>query len=286
VAPALTPIKAQLTSPTANGGLLPGAAAEFVWNSGRGVSEYRLSVGNSADGVELYDASEGLALARTVTVPTDGSEVHVTLSSMIDGAWRANHYVFTTADTTAKAVLTAPADQTVLTTGSVVFNWQALAGADRYGLSIGSTAASADLYDADEGAALSQSVTLPTDGRELFVSLRTHISGQWVVSRSTLTAAGRGAPVAGTITGPETDQVLPGGTVAFTWSPGLGVSEFWLSVGSRTGASDLYSSSQGLAGSATIPVPVDGSPVYVTLSSLINGEWRTSEYLYEAALPP
>ncbi len=285
-APMATPIKAQLTGPTANGGSLTGAAAQFTWNAGRGVSEYRLSVGSSVDGAELYDASEGQTLARTVTLPTDGSEIYVTLSSMIDGAWQANRYVFTAADTTPKAVLTAPAGQSVLTTGSVVFTWDALAGADRYALSIGSTAATAELYDADEGAALSQSVTLPTDGRELFVSLKTHLDGQWLISRSTLTAAGQGAPVAGTITGPATDQALPGGTVTFTWSVGVGVSEFLLSAGSRTGASDLYSASQGLAQSATIPLPVDGGPVYVTLSSLINGEWRTSEYLYEAALPP
>jgi hypothetical protein len=329
-APAPVPVKAQLTGPVANGGTLPGADAAFAWNAGRGVSAYWLSVGSTVRGADLYDGNQGLALSKTVTLPTDGDDVYVTLYSMINGAWLANSYVYVAADTT-RALLTSPADQSVLTAAITPFTWNAVPGADEYWLSIGSTAGATDLYDASQGAALSQSVTLPTDGRQLFVTLQTSMNGEWLASSNSFTAFGGTvaaptanlpAPAPGAVAGPQpgssvlagstdsapattpastvsaaeasapaqmtspSDQVpLRGSSITFTWNPGVGVTQYWLSVGTSTVATDLYNAGQGSNQQVTIAVPTDGSPIYVTLSSLIGGRWQSHQYYYQAALP-
>jgi hypothetical protein len=317
-----TTAKAVLTGPVANGGVLSNGAATFTWNAGSGVSEYWLSVGSAAGGTDLYDGDQGLALSHTVTLPTSGEAVYVTLRSMINGLWLSNSYTFSAADTT-KAVLTAPANQSVLPGAMTVFTWDAVPGAAAYWLSIGSTAGGTDLYDASQGTALTQSVTLPTDGRELFVTLKTSINGQWLASDSTLTAPGGAAtvatqpaasaaatitaasngsllplpgspasgssappPAAAELTSPADGVVLSGSPVTFTWKAATGANEYWLSVGSSIIATDLYSASQGTNLKVTIAVPTDGSPLYVTISSLIDGQWQSNQYLYQAALPP
>ena len=66
---------------------------------------------------------------------------------------------------------------------------------------------------------------------------------------------------------------------------GYGNINMQLGIGSNTGAMDLFSASQGTGQSATLSLPADGSPLYVTLCSLIDGVWRPNQYLYEAALP-
>jgi hypothetical protein len=306
-----------LTGPVENGGTLPGASAAFVWNAGRGVSDYWLSVGSTVGGTDIYDGDQTQALSHTVTVPTDGSDIYITLRSLINDTWKVNNYVFTAADTT-KAVLTTPADGSVVTadvTGATTFTWNLIPGAGNYWLSIGSTASGTDIYDSTEGTTSTQGVTLPTDGRQLFVTLQTNINGQWLSSTSILTASGTApaatpptaapttpdtsavtasstpAPnsmptIAAQLTAPADHAVLPSKSVTFTWDAGSGVSEYWLTVGSSTVATDLYNASQGSNQTVTIAVPIDGSPIYVTISSLINGQWQSNQYLYQAPLPP
>jgi len=330
----VVPVKAQLTAPAANGSVLPSATVTLAWNAGRSVSEYWLSVGSTVGGTDLYDGTQGQALSQAVTLPTDGRDVYVTLHSLLNGTWQTNNYVFTAADTT-KATLIAPADQSVLTAALTTFTWNAVPGAVSYWLRIGSTFGGTDLYDATAGLALLQNVTLPTDGRDLFVSLNTNINGQWLASDSTLIASGGVSPGTGSptpssvgaaspspqpaanappaqptpgasdssngatssvaaspslvparLTSPGDQAALAGSPVTFTWDAGVGVTEYWLSVGSTVVASDLYNASQGTNRTVTIALPTDGSPLYITLSSLINGQWQSNEYFYQAALPP
>jgi hypothetical protein len=55
-------------------------------------------------------------------------------------------------------------------------------------------------------------------------------------------------------------------------------------VGSTAGGSNIYGAYQGAALFATVsPLPTDGSTVYVTLSSWVNGGWQASSATYRAA---
>ncbi len=61
----------------------------------------------------------------------------------------------------------------------------------------------------------------------------------------------------------------------FTWTSGVGVSQYQLSVGSSPGASDIYATHTFPAGTktATVPgLPTLGQTVYVSLQSMIKGQ--------------
>jgi serine protease len=96
-------------------------------------------------------------------------------------------------------------------------------------------------------------------------------------------AAGR--PV---MTGPPPGSTLSGDSPTFAWSAGVGVSEYWLFVGSFAyGGADLYNQSAGTNLSAALSgLPIDGRTLYVRLWSLISGNWVSNDYTYKALPGP
>jgi hypothetical protein len=87
--------KAQMTSP-ANGSTFSSSSVNFNWNTGSGVSEYYLYVGNSAGAYDIYLGDQGTALARTVSgIPTDGRTIYVRLWSSLSSGWQYNDYTYT-----------------------------------------------------------------------------------------------------------------------------------------------------------------------------------------------
>ena len=72
--------------------------------------------------------------------------------------------------------------------------------------------------------------------------------------------------------------------MTFTWSKGCQATDYWLSVGTTPGGTDLYHQSQGSSLSGTVGgLPTAGQPVYVRLWSLISGAWQFNDYTYTAA---
>lgn len=60
--------------------------------------------------------------------------------------------------------------------------WDAGYGATEYWLVAGTKLNGTDLYNASRGTALSQSLTTPTDGRRIYVNLRSKINGAWMTN--------------------------------------------------------------------------------------------------------
>ncbi|MCB9857886.1 MAG: M6 family metalloprotease domain-containing protein [Phycisphaerales bacterium] len=94
--------KASLTSPAADGDTLTGASYTFVWNTGSGVTQYRLWVGSGPMTVGTdADIYKSLALTGTSQavsgIPTDGSNVYVRLFSYINSVWQSTDYTFVAA---------------------------------------------------------------------------------------------------------------------------------------------------------------------------------------------
>src|SRR2546430_17601705 len=84
---------------------------------------------------------------------------------------------------------------------------------------------------------------------------------------------------------PRPGSTLPRAVAAFSWSAGAGATQYWLSVGTTgVGSSNVYAQSQGTSVSATVSgLPVDGSPVYVRLWTLLGGTWQFNDYSYTAS---
>jgi Peptidase family M23 len=186
--------KAAITSPT-SGSTLPGASVTFDWNSGSGVSQYFLYVGNSLGTNDVYGQSQGINLSTTVnSLPVDGRTLYVRLWSLIANAWQFNDYTYHAAGATQKSAITAPVPGTTLQGASVTFDWNAGSGVSQYFLYVGTTAGSNDVYGQSQGTNLSTTVNgLPTNGRTLYVRLWSLIASAWQFNDYVYTAATAGA---------------------------------------------------------------------------------------------
>jgi hypothetical protein len=86
------------------------------------------------------------------------------------------------------------------------------------------------------------------------------------------------------ITDPPPGSVLASSTVTFRWSPGSGALQYWLSVGTTPGGTQIYDAGQGTALLREVGgLPTDGSSVHVRLWSLLGNEWAVNDYSYVAA---
>lgn len=187
------PAKAKMTSP-AGGSALPGSTVTFQWDAGTGVTHYYLHVGTWQGGNTLYSQDLNTSQSAQVSgLPTDGSTVYVRLWSYISGAWQYNDYTYTaagTAPTPVKAALTAPAPGSTLPGSTVTFTWSPGTAVQRYWLFLGTSAGNNDLYGADQNQNTAATVTVPANGKPVFVRLWSYINGAWQYNDYTFAAAG------------------------------------------------------------------------------------------------
>lgn len=279
---------AQITTP-ANGSTLANQNLALTWAPSAAATRYYLWIGRSPGGYDLYAADEGLGLAHTVSVPVDGTPVYVTLWSLIDGKVQSTTSAFKAANTAAgskRAFITSPANSTTLPGAQTTFTWAGGSGVTQYALWIGSTPSGYDLYAALEGLNTSQQVTLPTDGRPLYVTLWSFIGGTYLPSHHQFTAATLPPSIA-TLTAPVNGSSFTSTSANFTWTTATGATQYALWVGSTPGGYDLYAALEGTNSTELVTsLPNDGRPVYVKLWSLLGGAWQGSESVFDAWQKP
>lgn len=279
---------AQIVSP-ASGSVLSDALLPLAWTSAAGATQYALWVGTTPGGYNLYAGYEGLNLGKTVSnMPLDGSPVYVTLYSLVNGAYLQSNTWFTAANsgTGGKRVrLVSPSNTATLGAASTNFTWDAGTGVTNCALWIGSSAGTYDLFSAGVSPNSNRTVTLPTDGRKIHVTLYSLIGGVYQSNSYQFTAASIVAERA-RVTAPANGSVLPGGAVTFAWSASPSATAYAIWIGRKPGAYDVYAGAEGSNLFKTLTsLPIDGGPVYLTIYSLINGTWQSDEAIYQAALP-
>jgi hypothetical protein len=88
------PVPAQLIDP-ASGSNLAASSQTFTWNAGTGVTSYKLDIGTTVGGTNLYAGVAGTARSVQVAgLPINGALVWVRLQSRIGSAWQAADYPF------------------------------------------------------------------------------------------------------------------------------------------------------------------------------------------------
>jgi hypothetical protein len=122
------PAIATLTSPTPNGSTLSGSSVVFSWQAGTdNISNYWIDVGSTAGGNNYYQSGKLPTSATSVTVnglPTDGSEIYVTLYSLVNSVWLYNSYNFYAfSASSCVSTITSPAPGSELTAYSDTFSW-------------------------------------------------------------------------------------------------------------------------------------------------------------------
>ncbi len=277
---------AVMSAPT-NNSTLTGTTQTFTWSAGSNSTAYWLDLGSSAGGNNYYQSGNlGTALTTTVSgLPSDGSTIYATLYSLVNGSWVNNMYTYTAfSASSAAAVLTTPTPETTLTATSVTFSWTPASPPTNYWIDMGSTAGGNNYEQSGSLPSSQTSVTvsgLPSDGSTIYVTLYSFIGGNWVSNSYTYTALSGGSAAA-TMTNPATNGATTSGTsITFTWTAGSGTA-WWIDVGSSApGGNDLYQSGSLNTQSATVSdLPANGSTIYVTLYTYVNGNWINNQYTY------
>ena len=277
-----------ITSPTP-GSTLSGSSVTFNWTAGMGATAYWIDVGNVAGGNQYYQSGNlGNVLTTTVSgLPTNGSTIYVTLYSLVSSQWLNNQYTYMAFNlAAAEGVLTTPTPGSTLTSGTVTFDWTAGAGTSAYWLDVGSTAGGNQYYQSGNlGNVLTTTVSgLPTNGSTIYVTLYSLISGQWSGNSYTYTALNANNGLAAMQT-PTPGSTLSGSTATFTWSADANSTAYWLDIGTSPGGHTIYQSGNlGNVLTTTVDsLPTNGSTIYVTLYSLVGGQWLHNSYTYVSA---
>ncbi|MBM3890328.1 MAG: DUF1566 domain-containing protein, partial [Verrucomicrobia bacterium] len=199
-------------------------------------------------------------------------------------AVRINNYVRLVrggASPPTPAQMISPANSSTFTSSTVTFTWNAGLGPTLYALWVGSAPQTYDLYAGIERGR-SRTLTLPADGRSVYVTLWSWINGAWQGNDYTYTAA---TPVKAQMLSPPDGATLTGASTTFIWDAGLGVSRVALWVGNAPQTWDIYAGLE-TGQSRKLTLPADGRTLHVTLWSLINGSWQSNAYTYTAYAAP
>ncbi len=273
------------------GSTLTSGSIGFKWFPVAG-SSYWLDIGSTQGSNNYYSSGNmGTGLSTTVSsLPTNGSAVWARLYyyPIVGGNWQFVDSSFTAFNSAAGlAAITSPLNSSTLTGTSVTFNWSADASATAYWLDIGSAAGGNNYYSSGSLslATLSETVNgLPSNGSTVYATLYSKVSGTWTPNAYTYTAFNASAAT-GMLTTPTPGSVLTSGTVTFDWTAGSpGPYSYWMDIGNTAGGNNYYSSGNlGNVLTTTVSgLPTDGSTIYVTLYTLIAGNWVGNAYTYTA----
>jgi hypothetical protein len=91
----MAPSAANMLTP-GQGAILTGSTGTFTWDSGIGVSQYRLFLGSTPGGSDYYNMNTGSNQAVTASIPNGSpATVYATLGSLISGGWQSRSYNYT-----------------------------------------------------------------------------------------------------------------------------------------------------------------------------------------------
>jgi probable HAF family extracellular repeat protein len=265
-------------------GILPGDVAGEL----RAINAAGVMVGMSVDAQERTRAvvatADGardlneLAATSDLKIAADINDAGAILAiGASDDAWHG--YLLTAA---SGGEMVSPSDGAELPGATASFAWTAGAGVSEFHLYVGSTLGGYDLYEGAQGTALTRTVSgIPTDGRTVYVRLWSKVGSRFVTRDYAYKAK---VPTAAELTAPADSSTLPSSSVTFEWDTGVGVTDYYLYVGTTIGGYDIYQGSQGTSRSRTVSgIPTDGQRVHVTLWSRINGVFQIRRAVYIAA---
>jgi len=186
------------------------------------------------------------------------------------------------------AILISPKPGSQFAGTGVTFTWTPGAGVTNYWFNLGTAASGANaknIYSSGSVTALSETVTgLPTNGETIYATLYSEIAGVFQPTVYIFYAYGPAALIT-----PAAGTKLTASTT-FTWTPGTGITTYWLNVGTAatsSNAKDIYSSGPITTLSKTVTgIPTYGETLYVTLYSEIAGVYQPIVYTYTASGSP
>ena len=262
------------------GSTLPAANATFAWSAAPGATGYRLRLGTTPGGNDVYSTGSITATSATATkLPTNGTTIYATLYTVY-GSVQVNSVSTFTAG--SAAALTTPAAGTVLAGPNVTFNWAPAAGATGYALRLGTSLGGNNLWSSGPITATSATPKgLPTNGETVYARLYTNYGSVQVYTDYSFTAATQAS-----LTSPAGGTTLAGPSVTFNRATAAGATGYALRFGTTVGGNNLWSSGPITATTATAKgLPTDGETVYARLYTYYGSITAYADYLFTAATP-
>ena len=269
---------ATMATPT-NGSTLTAASTTFTWNTNGSSGPYYLWIGSTTGGNDLGNAGVASGTSMTLTLPTTGNTIYVTLWSTVNGNMVSNSYTYTEA-TLLPAAMTSPTSGSTLSGAATTFTWNANASVGPFYIWVGSTPGGLDLGNAGVASGSSMTLNLPTNGNTIYVTLWSTLNGAGVSKSYTYTEA---TMLPATMSTPTSGSTLSGPATTFTWSSNGSTGPFYIWVGSTPGGLDLGNAGVASGSSMTLNLPTTGATVYVTLWSTLNGNLVSNNYSYTEA---
>src|SRR5205807_1077045 len=116
---------------------------------------------------------------------------------------------------------------------------------------------------------------IPTDGRTIYVTMWSLISGAWQANNYSYHAFSGGG-VKAQITSPSNGSTFGSGTVTFNWSLGSGVSSYYLYVGNSLQSYEYFNNFVSGGATTVSGIPTDGRTIYVTMWSPYTALFRSN----------
>jgi hypothetical protein len=175
--------------------------------------------------------------------------------------------------------LVSPAPGAVLSTPTVTFTWNAVAGVQDYWIDVGTAPAQGNIASGYTGGATSLTVNLTDymNGRAIYVQLYSKFSGINLVagtgSQFHFTTAATQQAVNPQLVSPAAGTILSTPTVTFTWSAVSGAQDYWVDIGTAPAQGNIASGYTGGATSFTITLTgyTTGQTIYIQLYSKYPG---------------
>jgi hypothetical protein len=184
------------------------------------------------------------------------------------------------------AAMSTPTPGSALSGSSATFTWTTGSGVSSYLLHVGTTGQGS--YNVTNTGSLHSTSTtitgIPTTGGTLYVRLYSYIGGAYQYIDYTYTEA-TSTPSA--MTSPAPGSVLTGASATFSWTAGVGVTQYNLHIGT-TGAGSTNVATTGsitTLSHTVFAIPTTGATLYVRLYSFISGAWQYIDYTYTEASP-
>jgi len=288
-----SPVEPTVNAP-APGATLPGNQLNLSWNPNRpGVTEWRVSIGRTKGGSDVTDSgSIGTNTTYTASgMPTDGGPLHVRLWFRTANGWEFEDVFYRASGPDAGPTISSPSPGSVLNGATLNLDWEPNGvTATDWRIYVGNSRGARDLGDSGNIAnvSLGSVAGLPTDGRVIHVRLWWFQDGVWQHRDWQFAAATVGGPIAPAITSPVEGGAMESGVATFEWTANSTVvSSWWLRLGNRPGAADIFDSGALAGTTATVSgLPEDGRPIHARLWYLANGKWRYRDYRYSAVNQP
>jgi streptogramin lyase len=198
--------------------------------------------------------------------------------------------------TLALPSMTTPTPGSTLSGASATFTWNEGGGFSEYEILVGTTGPGSSNIDPGSPIAFATNSTnslsatvsgIPTDGVDVYVTLGYMVNGAWQLINYTYTEYG--TSTVPSMTTPAPSSTLSGASATFTWSEGVGPTQYQLLVGTTgAGSTNIYNggaipysaNSTSSLSVAVSGIPEIGATLYVTLGYYINGAWQFINYTY------